>query len=276
MKNTAIVISLGLAFCISLVALIDSKKEYDNYVAAEAKFTEESVEKTSAGYSFLSLYDINELKQGYKKPSTVFGKTMIEVPVVNQYPELPVGCEVASCTAALNYIGIDIDKMTMLSYFETDSTFTDISGGRRTGPDPDKVFVGDPRDNGFGCFPAAIKIFLNNYFKDNGYNYNAIELKNANEQDLQALLDNGIPVIVWATVNMRPYKFTDDNEWVLNTTGEDFRWPGNSHVLVLCGYDDKNYYFSDPNDKADIVFYKNTDFIQRWMQNDCKGIIIDI
>lgn len=277
MKNKAAVIITGFAFAVSAVssvAVYEAINEENERVAFVNSYDVEYVSPSEL--SLLYDVDMNELCAGYERPSVHFGKVLIDVPVINQYPELPSGCEITSAAAYLNYLGIDIDKVELQKSYLPDSFdfeyFTD--GSMRKGPDPSVVFVGYPEENGFGCFNTVIIKSLNTYFSDNSLPYEAITIDGATQADLERLLDYGIPVEVWASKNMMPFKYTDDNKWRLNTTGEEFCWPKNSHTLILCGYNEKDYFFSDCNDKNKIVAYKKTDFLARWKEFGSQGLII--
>lgn len=281
MDNLPLIIVLGLAFSVSLAASKFSENTYKVYTAEEQRISAmqeaETAKPAEKKSTFFNNYNINELKNKYAKPNKIGAKTIIDVPVINQFPELPTGCEIASSTALLNYLGIEIDKVTLQeNYFEDSYDFRYNENNQRIGPDPNEVFVGDPKDTGFGCLSPVVEKSLDNYFKTNGYNYDAIQLQDASQKDLETLLDNGVPVIVWASRNMSPFKYTPNNNWILETTGKKFTWPGNSHVLVLIGYDENDYYFSDCDNKNEIAFYRKADFILRWEQFNSQGIIVQM
>lgn len=276
MDNLFLVIILGLALILSSFGMNYAKKSYTEY-NENLKLIEniKASDKNVPDSHIFEKYSLESLKKNYPSPKKIFEKTTIDVPVINQYPELPVGCEAASATALLNYLGINVDKMSLYNnYFETDSEFVISDDGVKIGPDPNVFFIGDATSNGLGCYEFALEKFINNYFAFNGYNYNAIGLENLSQHDFETLLENGIPVIVWASQNMQPYQYNEKNRWILKTTGEEFFWLTNSHVLVAVGYDQKNYYFSDSNDKKEIVKYRKTDFLKRWQQLNSKALIV--
>ncbi|MEG0615358.1 MAG: C39 family peptidase [Oscillospiraceae bacterium] len=277
MQNIALIIVLGVAFAASAyfsTASITAKEASDRISQTKPETYDTDFNKKS---TFLKKNDIEILSQNYPEPYKILTKTIIDVPIVNQYPELPKGCEIVSATALLNYLGYKVDKLYLKENFLEESwDFQYFSDKMRVGPDPNNVFVGDPESNGFGCYPPVIVKSLNGFFKSVGSKNYAIDVKDADVPTLEKLIDNGIPVIVWTSMNMKPFKYISDNEWVLDTTGEVFRWPGNSHTIVLVGYDDKNYYFSDCNDKSKIAFYKKDDFAERWVEFGNKAVIVKL
>lgn len=280
MTNGILVGILGLLFagCLAVNGMAKQAYEDEKAVNAQVSSMEESIKAEQTEPSPFSLeYDISELAENYPPPEVKRGKTLIPVPVINQYPELPVGCEITSVTAVLNYLGYNVDKVYMQENFLEDSyNFKRIDKDTRYGPDPSKVFVGNPKDTGFGCFAPVVVDTYRKFFRFMGSGNYAIELENPNDADLEILLDNGIPIVVWASINMKPFRYTANNEWILDTTGEVFRWPGNAHVLVLAGYDDEYYYFSDCNDKEEITKHRKEDFLERWEQFGKQAVIVKL
>ena len=55
-------------------------------------------------------------------------------------------------------------------------------------------------------------------------------------------LTNNKPVIIWATMDMKPKK--DGDKWMVN--GVEFTWPAGEHCLLLVGATDTNYILHDP------------------------------
>lgn len=284
-KKEGIFINNGVLTFVLLIALIMSlllfqaaqnvKHDQDFIDAVSLSDEEETPDTIDA--EFFKRYDINQLSLYYPSPEKEKNKTLIEVPLLNQYPELPVGCEVTSATAILNYLGYDVDKVYLQEEFlEDDYEFIDLGEGRRMGPDPNRVFVGDPKTTGFGCYAPVVVNTLNKYFISIHSNNRGMSIENANSKVLELFLDNGIPLIVWASIDMKPYKYPKSNEWILNTTGEVFDWKGNSHALILIGYDEENYYFSDCNNKTEYSCYPKELFLKRWKQNGKQAVIINL
>ena len=56
--------------------------------------------------------------------------------------------------------------------------------------------------------------------------------------------DNGVPVILWATIGMEAPQRSDS--FLIEGTGEYFTWIYPMHCLLLTGRDDTGYYFNDP------------------------------
>lgn len=219
-------------------------------------------------------YTVEELSEGYTPAEKFLGKTEIAMKVVNQYPELPVGCEVTCAAALLNFLGFDIDKCSLADNYlpVSDGNFTE-KNGILYGADPAKYFIGDPYGKGYGCYAPVITNVLNDYLSSHGSGYKAVTLEEPNSADLERLIDGGAPVIVWASIDMKPYRHNAVSEWYTDS-GSVVSWLTNSHTLILTGYDANYYYFMDPNDKADIQRYNKLTFISRWEENGSRSIVV--
>ena len=86
----------------------------------------------------------------------------LEVPQICQYPTLPTGCESVAATMVLQYYGDDIEAESFASSWLTcDSNFY-VENGITYGPDPNKVFAGNPfSKSSYGCFAAVIEKAVN-------------------------------------------------------------------------------------------------------------------
>lgn len=225
-------------------------------------------------------YTVEELGEGYKKPSRFFDKTEIEdFPVVPQFPELPTGCEITCGAAVLQFLGYDIDKVTLSDMYmkQSDNFYLD---GRDIlyGPDPEHSFAGDPKDRGYGCYENVITDALNAYFMANGTSskYEAVTLPGLNTADMEKLLDEGVPIIVWASGEMDVYRYSEQSVWKIIGTTREITWLGNSHTLVLVGYDRNAYYFMDCGEAAAIVPYSRESFSKRFEEHGRRAVTVKI
>ena len=174
------------------------------------------------------------------------GTQLTEFEIIEQYPELPTGCEITAMTMVLNYYGYDVDKVTMaLDYMpKVPAEFYRGTDGRLMGPDLENYFVGDPtQDSGYICGTGAIVTAANAYLTDVGSDLTAVALKNAQPEELYALIDQGIPVVIWCTINMEDRAETDG--WY-REDGTFMEWSTNDHGAVLIGYDEDTVTVADP------------------------------
>lgn len=197
-------------------------------------------------------------------------KNKLEFKNIQQLPELPAGCEITSATMALNYYGFNVTKIQMLNHLEIDD---DWSNGK--GPNPWRTFAGNPRKSYYGAYAPVIEKAINSYFDsigENGFRAKFVMWKSMD--DMYAHIDNGDPVIVWATIKMSSVVYK--NSWIDKKTGDLIKFPGGEHCLVLIGYDKdkKTVILSDPYDKRGTVEYSEELFLKRYKQLDSQTVII--
>ncbi|MGN1089659.1 MAG: C39 family peptidase [Huintestinicola sp.] len=275
------VMKYGVLCVILGIAVVISAASYD-YVCENEVYSARLSEKLA--YAQLdadmnkrySGYTVNDLCTGYDKPESFLGKVTIPMDVTNQYPELPVGCEVTCAAALLNFLGFDIDKCALTDNYLpiSDGSFTEHDG-ILYGPDPSEFFVGDPYGKGYGCYKEVIADMMNDYFLSHGSDNKAVILEDSNAADLERLIDGGVPVIVWASIDMKPYRYRDMSVWQTES-GKAINWLANSHTLILTGYDTYYYYFMDCNDKAEIQRYPKDSFLVRWDENGKQAVAVKL
>ena len=176
------------------------------------------------------------------------------VPVLSQFPEFPTGCESVSTVTVLRFYGENITAAKFIDEYLPKSADFYYESGRRYGPSPYDFFIGNPRTAAsYGCMAPVIEKALCDYFGGSE------RVKNTTGAELSELcgeyIDNGIPVIMWATINM--LETDPKNTWYLKE-GTRFSWPGNEHCLVLTGYDADSYYFNDPYAGKTVKYKKQT------------------
>ena len=86
----------------------------------------------------------------------------LDVECVLQNPELPTGCEITALTTVLNYLGYNVDKLTMADYYLDKGKMGEVS--------PYKAFVGNPRDeDSCGAFAPVLVNSATKYLKSQRY-----------------------------------------------------------------------------------------------------------
>lgn len=190
-----------------------------------------------------------------ENPTTVIikeNKKIINVSAICQYPELPTGCEAVAATMVLRYYGVDITAGEfVISWLEYSENFY-TSNGNLYGPDPNKVFAGNPfTNNSYGCFATPIINAINR----NSSDYAAQKITNRSLEELCVeYIDNDKPLLIWATMGMR--ESSAGNSWHLED-GSVFTWTAQEHCLVLVGYRDEYYFLNDPQSGSTVAFEKN-------------------
>ena len=174
------------------------------------------------------------------------GTQLTDFDIIEQYPELPTGCEITALTMVLNYYGYQVNKVTMaLDYMpKVQAEFYRSEDGRLMGPDLENFFVGDPtEETGYICGTGAIVTAANQYLADVGSDLTAAAMKNAQPEKLYDLIDQGTPVVIWCTINMEDRAETDG--WY-REDGTYMEWSTNDHGAVLIGYDEDTVTVADP------------------------------
>ena len=176
---------------------------------------------------------------------------IIKAPYINQFGAgLPNGCEATSAVMALKYAGVNIDTETFVSKYLPMGAAP--SGG--VGSDPNKVYVGDPHFSGglgWGCYAPVIEGAMKKAADQSRY-----QVINETGKGLSALcstyINNNVPVIMWATVNMT--SSVNYSYW-MTPEGKSIQYNNMLHCLLLVGYDSNYYYFNDPMNRVGMNDY---------------------
>lgn len=146
---------------------------------------------------------------------------------VMQNPELPTGCEITALTQTLNFLGFDVDKVTMCDEYMP----VDFNGEYTM----DECYIGDPKSyTGFGCSSPVICKAARLFFRIEESDCYPVDLTGTDFQELFYQVDQGRPVIVWATM----YLLDTNSEYVYTAkNGEEMWFCLYQHCLTLYGYD---------------------------------------
>ena len=74
--------------------------------------------------------------------------------------------------------------------------------------------------------------------------FEVLDVSGETAAQLCRFIDEGMPVVFWATLDFTPVPEERDH-WLL-ADGTDFAWKCHEHCLLLVGYDEENYWFNDP------------------------------
>lgn len=177
----------------------------------------------------------------------------LDVAAYNQHPDYPTGCESASLYMLLNYYNINASMEEIVEGLPKGPTPYEKDGGVY-GANPEKEFVGDPKDsNSYGVFNEPIKEVADT-FKSG-----AIAKTGATIDDVKAIIDSGNPVIAWNTTNLEKV-IEYREEWLDYETGEIIKWPSYEHAVLVYGYDTNNIFYNDPNTGSSCSL-RNGDFL---------------
>lgn len=181
---------------------------------------------------------------------------LINVRFINQREKYPTGCESVSAVMALQHFGIDVTPEEFIDHYLEKGPSPYMKDGKLWGSNPWKRFPGSPYDlTGYGCYAPVIYKALSALLQDKEYCVQ--ELYNVPIQELcEKYIQNDIPVILWASINMKTLKNT--KTWFDLDTKELITWKSPEHCLLLTGYDQEFYYFNDPMRGQNIPYQKES------------------
>lgn len=192
----------------------------------------------------IDMIDLEEANVITPSPEVVtpLKENILDVPLISQLPELKNGCEIVSLTMALNYRGIDIDKITLSNEVQKDPTELQLStnGEFLLWGNPKVGFVGDitGKDHGYSIDPEPLIPLIEKYYSGEMTN-----LCGADLVDLEKALSNNTPILVWINAF-----FSEDIYWTVwkDSNGNEVTANLNMHAVLLTGFDENNFYYNDP------------------------------
>lgn len=175
---------------------------------------------------------------------------VLEVPALSQ-TDWPTGCESVSAVMALNWAGADLTVEDFVyGFLPMDELWMDAAG-QLCGPSPADTFIGDPAGRGYGCFAPVLARAMS---RAAPAGYRALDLTGSPLSELAcAYLRHNIPVVIWATMEMRPVEA--GTQWML-PGGEIFTWPSGEHCLLLVGETAEGYLLNDPRAGETVCYDK--------------------
>ena len=175
---------------------------------------------------------------------------VLEVPALSQ-TDWPTGCESVSAVMALNWAGADLTVEDFVyGFLPMDERWMDAAG-QLCGPSPADTFIGDPAGRGYGCFAPVLARAMS---RAAPAGYRALDLTGSPLSELAcAYLRHNIPVVIWATMEMRPVEA--GTQWML-PGGEIFTWPSGEHCLLLVGETAEGYLLNDPRAGETVCYDK--------------------
>ena len=210
-------------------------------------------------------------------------KKIIDVPYINQN-DVVCGCEAVSSTMLLQYFGYRISEGDFTDKYLIRRDWHIGEDGRMYGPDPNAAFPGDPyilsgANCGFGSYAPSTAKSIDMILDKNKHMTKVITGNNLTELS-EKYIDNDIPVLIWATMDMRsPQKvctwiidYTDENSKLRK--GDQFTWISGEHCLVLVGYDEDKYYFNDPYRNHGLVGYDKSLVESRFEELGKQSLVI--
>lgn len=149
----------------------------------------------------------------------------LDVPLENQMPDLPNGCEVTSLSMLMNYYGVKVNKNELAENIQHVDFFTD--GGKYRG-NPNQGFVGHMSiaNAGWCVYNGPL------YNVARKYTTHIENITGSDFLGLLKLISNGHPVLIITTTTFN--RVNDMQTWDTNT-GKVNVTPS-SHACVITGY----------------------------------------
>lgn len=143
----------------------------------------------------------------------------VNVPAMEQYPNLPDGCESVALANMLRYFGFPTSNTTIWNSYLSFSDWNFVSA----------YAMG-------GCMAPAIRDAANRYLSARGSSLRAQDVTGSSRSDIYWYLQYGIPVQVWGTVNNGGAGYTKASQWY---GGRLYNFYTGSHSIVVQGYDEE-------------------------------------
>lgn len=193
----------------------------------------------AAGITLAEVQDQITLADAELETRAVSEPSALPVSLYCQYPDYPTGCECAALYMLLRFYGTDVTMEQLANAIPKGSAPYEAEDGTMYGADPEKVFVGDPRNSySYGVFNEPIAQTANQ-FRDGAVSRTGVSLEAALD-----IVDTGHPVIAWYTTNPET-GIVYRRSWRDEQTGEKITWPGNEHAVVITWHDDTSLSYND-------------------------------
>jgi uncharacterized protein YvpB len=203
---------------------------------------------------------------------------VLDVPYINQTIKYPTGCESVSTTTVLQYYGLDVSVDDFIDNYlpmaELEIIGYDDDGEKILSVEnPNEYFIGNPKTyGGLGCYEKVIaksvKALLKDYNLEKSFKVKAHT--NLSIRDIEKYLSENIPVIVWATQDMKQSE--EGLKWYLGDSKKVFQYMKNEHCLVAIGYDDDYIYCNDS--LVGRIAYPKKIFEDRYKQMGSRTVTI--
>ncbi|MFE8703333.1 C39 family peptidase [Cytobacillus sp. FJAT-54145] len=195
-------------------------------------------------------------------------EVLLDAPAINQFPELPRGCEVTSLAMLLQYTGINVDKMTLAEKVKKDPTPYKVENGKVYFGHPNVGFVGNMYtfdEKGYGVYHKPIKELAETYLPNQ-----ITDLTGSGFEEIKIHLSDDRPV--WVITNTTYKKLPKNYFQTWYTPIGEVNITLKEHSVLITGYDQQFIYFNDPltgekNKKAPLV-----DFEESWVQMGRQAI----
>lgn len=214
---------------------------------------------------------INLLRKDVIQAVEIKDRVLLDMPIMNQLPELPRGCEVTTLAMLLASGGVNVDKMELAQKIQRDSAPYRVINGKVHFGNPHKGFVGDMYTfdrPGLGVYHEPVMKLGEEYLPGSINN-----ITGSSFNELKIPLSQGKPI--WVIINAEYRKLPPSyfEEW--QTKEGPVKITKKEHSVLITGYDAEYVYFNDPltgkkNKKAPIQ-----DFAESWVQMGSQALTLN-
>jgi uncharacterized protein YvpB len=167
-------------------------------------------------------------------------RVLLDVPQACQHPDYPTGCESIVLYMLLRYYGTEVTPAQIVEALPK-GPVPYRKNGRDYGANPEREFVGDPRDpHSYGVYNQPICDTANQFLAG------AQTKTGATVDEIKQILDSGAPVMLWYTTQ-DAVGVEAGSTWLDEQTGEKITWLKYEHAVVACGYKLNDLIINDPN-----------------------------
>lgn len=241
-----------------------SSHQGPQYIKAqnETTYTKKLLEDISG----IPLFGQHQAEKREKEVNSNINQKIIDVPLINQNPELKYGCEVTSLAMVLNHAGVNVTKMELYQKIKKDpDPIVRVKGDIIKWGDPAVGYVGDMtgKQAGYAAFDQPMVQLTNHYLPGR-----AVNLTNKSFEDILNHVRKGYPVVIWTTGD---YNLPD--RWESWQHGDRIiKTPLDLHVVVLVGFDDNFVYINDPLSGRKQAKVSKERFISSWKALKCRAV----
>ena len=206
----------------------------------EAILNSLAMARTTSYYKGKTRYSLTELYLNDYWKNKKYDAYIENFPVLNQFPDYPVGCESVALYTLLKYYNVSVTVDDIINNLKCGER-PHYEGDKMFGGDPEIEFLGDPKDvYSYGVYEKPIEDVAN-IFKEGIKNISGTSFDKVLE-----LVKEGHPVQVWSSINCLEPKYADYT-WIDRRTNKEIRWKQPFHSLVVIGYNKDKVVVSDPD-----------------------------
>jgi len=182
----------------------------------------------------------------------------LDVPLIQQMPELARGCEVTSLAMILQYHGINVNKMELAENIAYEPFRENGLMGNMN-----KGFVGNMetfQESGLGVYVYPIIELAQQYIEMT----RIINITGQSTDELYNAIDAGSPV--WVITNSLFSHLPEEQFRTWQTAEGSMQVTYRQHSVVITYYNDEYVYINDPLQSEKNIAINRTNFEEAWIQ----------